>query len=263
MVKASEMPLTLRGLHYRLVSDLSVTALGYENRAYCYQRLSDLTARGRRAGTFPDLVDLTRAIELSPSWTGPSSALADLAEQYRRVRTEGQAYSIVIAVEKRTLVSTLRGAFDAFGVPIVAAAGFVSQTLADRLRRRVEADGRPGVLILASDFDPSGEDIARDFEARTDCWERVERVALTDEQVATLGLPESIGKTADSRAREFARRHGRLVQVELEALAPAQLVALYQQALDALWDTTQFEAVLEHEQGERERLTGLAENFEE
>ncbi|MGW0769294.1 hypothetical protein [Streptomyces sp. NPDC002676] len=36
------------------------------------------------------------------------------------------------------------------------------------------------------DFDCSGEDVERDWVARTGCWSRVRRVLLTDDQVQRL-----------------------------------------------------------------------------
>ncbi len=58
------------------------------------------------------------------------------------------------------------------------------------------------------DFDSSGEDIARDFVARTDCWIHTERVALTVDQVAEFNPPPQPGKTTDSRAATFTLVHG-------------------------------------------------------
>ncbi len=49
------------------------------------------------------------------------------------------------------------------------------------------------MLLYGGDYDPSGEDIDRDFEKRTNCWDIVKRVALTAEQVKKYGLvPEEV-----------------------------------------------------------------------
>nr|WSS66268.1 hypothetical protein OG284_36120 [Streptomyces sp. NBC_01177] len=57
--------------------------------------------------------------------------------------------------------------------------GFSSQSYANVVRDRVTADPRDAVLLVAGDFDCSGEDIERGWVARTDCWSRTERVLLT------------------------------------------------------------------------------------
>src|SRR3546814_4970649 len=72
--------------------------------------------------------------------------------------------------------------------------------------RDVEAQDRPAVLLYAGDFDPSGEDIDRDFTARTDCFAKVVRVALNAEQVTEYDLPPAMGKATDSRASRFVER---------------------------------------------------------
>lgn len=51
----------------------------------------------------------------------------------------------------------------------------------------------------AGDFDCSGEDIERDWVARTGCWSHTERVLLTYEQVRAYELPATEGKRGDPR----------------------------------------------------------------
>ncbi|MFF4717375.1 hypothetical protein ACFY2V_39170 [Streptomyces eurythermus] len=77
------------------------------------------------------------------------------------------------------------------------------------------------------DFDCSGEDIERDWVARTGCWSHTERVLPTYEQVRAYELPATEGKRGDPRWPAFARRYGfdprRPVQWEVEALEPDEL----------------------------------------
>jgi hypothetical protein len=75
----------------------------------------------------------------------------------------------------------------------------------------------------------------------------VVRVALDWSQVQHFDLPPAPGKTTDSHAAAFTARHGRLVQVELEALDPNELRRLYEQALTPLWDVSAFERSLARE----------------
>ena len=49
-------------------------------------------------------------------------------------------------------------------------------------------------------------------------------------------------------------RYGRLVQVELDALAPDVLRGLYEQALAGFWDRSTYEAVVDREVVERDEL---------
>jgi hypothetical protein len=204
--------ITLRQLHYLLVS---VAFGGYVNDEACYKRLSALTAEGRRAGRFPALLDQTRTIRRLRSWTSPADAVSDVAQRYRRDRTEGQEWLVVLGGEKATLLAQLAQWFDPLGCPIVLLRGYGSQTYVDDVAEMVEEDGRQAVLIYAGDFDPSGEDILRDFTKRCPVFDKVEHVAVQPGQVASLGLIENPGKATDSRAARFLARHGKLVQVEV------------------------------------------------
>lgn len=121
---------------------------------------------------------------------------------------------------------------------------------------QMEADDRPAVLVYAGDFDPSGEDILRDFVERTGyCWTEVKRVAVNADQIDEYGLVPQPGKRTDSRAAGFVARHGQLVQVEVEALDPADLRRLYETATFSYWDESTYEAVLEREDADIEELT--------
>jgi hypothetical protein len=82
------------------------------------------------------------------------------------------------------------------------------------------------VLLVVGDFDCSGEDVERDWVARTGCWSRTERVLLTyNEVIREYELPATEGERGDPWWPVFARCYGfdieRPVQWEVEALEPA------------------------------------------
>ena len=120
--------------------------------------------------------------------------------------------------------------------------------------RDVSRHDRPAVLLYAGDHDPSGEDIDRDFVARSNCWAKVRRVALSAEQVEAYDLPSVPGKATDARAEAVEARHGRLVQVELDALPPETLRGLYADAIAGWWDGDAYRAVLDREAADRQQL---------
>jgi hypothetical protein len=250
-----ETPVTLRQLFYRLVSELLIP-----NTLYAYKRLSAVTAEARRDDEFPDLLDHGRRIIRPISYTSPAEALAELRDRYRRDRTEGQTTALYLGVEKVGLVEQLYAWFGELSIPIVPVRGYSSQTLCDEVAREIEADGRPAVLLYAGDFDPSGEDITRDFVKRVGLFADVRRIALSAEQVDEFELPPQPGKSTDPRTQGFLRRHGRLVQVELDALDPDELRRLYAAAIAEYWDEDAYRQVLEREQHEAAELpAGVSE----
>lgn len=249
IVESYSSGVTLRQLFYRLVSEEIL-----ENTQGRYNALSSRTAAARRDGWFPALIDNVRSIRRAAHWEGPEEAIRAIREQYRRDRTLTQEQSIYVAVEKSALVGLLSSWFRDEGVGVLALGGYASQTYVDDIVADVQGYQRPAILIYAGDFDPSGLDIQRDFEVRTSCWDEVRRIALTEDQIVEYDLPPLPGKASDSRSARFALEHGRLIQVELDALPPDTLRDLYSTTFAEYWDQKAFEEIVAREEGERERL---------
>ena len=61
----------------------------------------------------------------------------------------------MLGVEKRGMVQQLRNWFgDELGIPVVALAGYDSESHIDQVRELVSAYARPAVLLYAGDFRP-------------------------------------------------------------------------------------------------------------
>ncbi|MGX1913637.1 hypothetical protein ACWIID_33060 [Streptomyces phaeochromogenes] len=110
------------------------------------------------------------------------------------------------------------------------------------------------------DFDCSGEDVERDWVARTRCWSRVRRVLLTYDQVINeYELPATEGKHRDPRWPAFARRYGfdidNPVQWEVEALAPDELQRLVLAAVDPYIDRGVLAEQIVREEQQRRALS--------
>jgi hypothetical protein len=253
IVKSYDTGVTLRQLYYRLVTEGL-----FPNRQQSYKTLSMKTAQARREGWFPSLIDRTREIEQYRTFESPSHALSWLNKIYLRDRTEGQPWSIYLGVEKHGLTTQLMSWFAPLGIPIMALGGYSSQTFVDEVAKHVHDQGRQSVLLYAGDFDPTGMDIDRDFEERTNIFTEVVRVALTPDIVQEYNLPPLPGKSTDSRSTAFMMEHGDLVQVELDALRPEDLRKLYQEAIDGYWNESAYKKAIAREKKENKLLGGLA-----
>jgi hypothetical protein len=260
IVESYDTGVTLRQLFYRLVAEGSLPNLRTQ-----YTHLSEQTARARREGWFPSLIDRTSRIEQYRFFGSVAEATENLRMTYRRDRTEGQEHTVFLGVEKAGMSEQLDAWFTGpLGIPHVALGGYASQTLCDEVRDDVEGYDRPAVLIYAGDCDPTGEDIDRDFEERADCFDEVIRVALSRDQVEEYSLPENSSPEVaaklerDPRAQGFLARHGDLVQYEVDALDPEVLRNMYRNAIDDYWDEDAYQAVLEQEQADRRQLEGAA-----
>ena len=280
IVGGYDTAVTLRQLFYRLVAATLI-----RNTDSHYKYLSELTAAGRREGTFPDLIDNTRRIERWPFSHSAVEAIGDAAEHYRGDRMAGQQYVIYLATEKRGLVEQLDLWFgDDWGLPVLPLGGFSSQTFIDSVRADVahqrRAYDRKAVLLYAGDFDASGVTIDRVFGERTPgCWAHVERIALNPAQIGRYGLTRQRGKHKDPNVTRFVQRFGAdalydpaqpyitdrgkrypsPVQVEMEALDPNDLRALFAEAIKPFWDTSEHATAMADERAEREHAALLAE----
>jgi hypothetical protein len=271
IVESYNTAVTLRQLFYRLVARQLIP-----NTLLKYKYLSELTAMGRRDGTFPDLTDRTSEIHGGAGGdTSPADALRSAAKYYTRDHSEGQPWSVYLGVEKAGMVNQLESWFGEYSVAILALGGYASQSYADEVVRDVRAQKRPAVLFYAGDHDPTGWDIDRDFVERTDCWEQTHRLALDPELIARQQLPEAVDPETltklekDSRAKAFVERFGSLTQVELDALPPEVLRDLFQQAIfgDAItpggfWDMSGYEAALAREADERQQMLDFIEGWQ-
>jgi hypothetical protein len=210
--------MTLRQLFYRL---LSFPETGFKNNDYCYKHLSELTADGRRDGTFPPLVDLTRSIVVPYSYRSPADAIRETARDYRRDRTEGQPVVPVLLVEKATLTTQLDAWFgDDLGIPIMALRGFQSVSYEREIRGWLRRHARDNYhAIYVGDLDATGIDIERNAKrylgARFASWERV---AILPDHLGCYGLvvnegkpkDPSTGRWKDPRTPRFIAEYGHL-----------------------------------------------------
>lgn len=250
IVKSYDTGVTLRQLFYRLVASELLP-----NTTVAYQTLSARTAEARRKSDFPALLDRTRTIHRDLFFDDPVDAREWLARIYRVDRTQGQKEAVYLGVEKHGIVAQLEAWFSDYGLRILALGGYSSQTYVDEIAQDVAEDGRPAVLIYAGDWDPSGEDISRDFLQRCPVFSNAVRIALNAEQVVEYDLPEMPGKETDTRANSFIQRHGRLAQVELDALPPETLRELFTRELAEHVDTSAFKEQLEQEERDRKALS--------
>jgi len=267
IVLSYDIHVTLRQLHYRLVSEELIP-----NAEGPYKRLSSLTAEARRRGEFPALHDRGRHILRPLSFTDATDALAWLIDQYRVDRSANQPVSLWLGVEKNALAGLLEDWFEDLGIPILPLGGYSSESLDREVIKAITEDDRKAVLIYAGDFDASGMDIGRSFIDTTNCWAETIRIGLSEAQIAEQALPVLQGKEKDSRAVKFIAAHPEIhaqhdfgsrggkripVQVELDALDPLLLHQLFLDAINQFWDVSAYEEAIQVEDRGRDTLHDL------
>ena len=119
--------------------------------------------------------------------------------------------------------------------------------------------GKPAHLYLLTDHDPSGVAIAAHIEHRIRAFlpgvdAHVERIAVTEDQIARLNLPTRPTKPGDSRSRGWVGG-----SVELDAIPAGLLRALVREHIERHVDADALNRTLVIERLERESLADLVE----
>lgn len=252
--------LTIRGLHYQLVS------LGMTNDIQHYKRVVAATGQARWDGVirFDAFSDRERAMACSTASeeTVYEDAVEEAKKQiglwatsYHLNRWENQPYYPEVLIEKKALEGVFFRTCDKNKVALGACKGYPSLTFLHDMYIRLRYASMMGkklVVLYFGDYDPSGEDIPRALYENLismgcDDSLEVRRICLKERQVVEWGLPPAPTKDTDSRSKNWDG----LGQVELDAVRPEKLTSLLQDAIDSVFDLDLHEELLERQERER------------
>jgi hypothetical protein len=176
---------------------------------------------------------------------------------------QSQPNQIEIVGEKNTIENLIQSVAMEYCIPYTIGRGYSCLDRRHRMKERFEQSGKEKLAVLIlSDFDPEGEDIAHSFARSMRDDFGIEnivpiKVALTHEQVVQMKLPPQMkAKKTSSRYAKFAEKHGDDV-FELEAVPPERLQKILRQAIDKVLDTAKFNAEIDIEKREAAHLDGV------
>jgi ParB-like chromosome segregation protein Spo0J len=267
-------PLSDRQIHYALLNDPPLKharkpASVYANDRQSYKSLTELLTRARLAGDIEmeAIADETRPVV---NWQVHQDSRGFIRGQfdrflkgYWRNLMQSQPNHVEILGEKNTLLSILKPVAGEYCIPLTVGRGYSSLPPRHGMAERYHHSGREKlVLLIVSDFDPDGEEIAHSFaRSMRDDFGVDEvyavKVALTAEQVRRYALPPNmVAKESSPNYAKFVAKHGQNV-FEVEALPPAQLQAELRQAIDSVIDRAAFNAELDREKHDAAYLAGV------
>ncbi len=251
--------LTLRGLHYQLVSR------GMTNSVQHYKRVVSAMIKARRGsviayGQFSDhdreAIGYTDAapVDLDEEIAEGKQQINAWMDGYSRNRWENQPRFLEVWIEKKALQGVFGPVCTSHDVALCPCKGYPSLTfLHDASERFFEAEDRNQVptIVYFGDRDPSGEDIPRairdsftmDFGVDVD----VQVIGLTEQQCLDLHLPAAPVKPGDSRSVNFTG----LGQIELDAVRPEMLQEWAEHAIEDNFDELLYEDLQSKEEKER------------
>ncbi len=269
-------PLSDRQIHYQLLNDPPLIHAQkpnsrYRNDAKSYKALSELLTRARHTHLIPYevIADTTRPVTVWSVAKGPPEYLRDevsgFLRDYARDLLQSQPNHIEIVGEKLTIASIIEPIASRFCIPITIGRGYCSTGPKSEIARRYKQSGKERlILLILSDFDPDGDEIAHsltrslrdDFKIAT--VDGV-KVALTVEQITELGLPPTMmeAKRTSASYRRFLERYGNDEVYELEAVPPAALQRLLEERIRGVLDINAYNDEVEKEKADAAQLDVL------
>jgi hypothetical protein len=263
---AAHHPMTLRQVHYRLVSRDDIV---HPNTISAYDTLSSWLRDDRLAGEVPWewMEDRMRVARGWKGWNDPAEFLRGALSGYYRDpwQDEAQDHYVEVWLEKDALSGIFSDVLGHYRVTLNVGRGYDGWTsikrAAERYNSRWHHRGVETTVLYFGDFDPSGEDMHRSLIERLaelGAEPDVIKVALTHDDAQRL--PGDVTKADDSRGAAFIAKYGDLA-VELDALPVEELQQRIRSSveeyinMDALGESHR----LEDEQ--REEMRRLAEEL--
>ncbi len=264
------LPINDRKIHYELAQHhrplrhTRKPSSHYAADKHSYKDLCDLLTRMRSEGIIPHdaISDETRPVSVWECWNNVEEfiggAVNGFARGYWRDLMQSQEVHVEVAVEKNTAVKVVAEVAMRYTVPVTSLRGMTSMPTKYQIAERFKASGKSRlVLLLATDFDPTGESIAENLAKGLRDEFGVEdlaayKIAVTPDQAVELGTVQSVEgiglKAGDAKAKRFRQRHGDdVVAYELEALSIDDLQRLTAEAIDAVLDIDLLNAEREQE----------------
>lgn len=271
-------PLSVRQIHYQLLNNPPLISkpkrsihppehYRYRNDKTSYDALVELLRQARYNGhiAMSCIDDPTRPCFRNSGW---SSASAFISEQvsgflcgYHRDRQQDQPRHLEVLGEKNTLLQILKPICREYYVPLSLGRGYGSIPTWRNMKQRFVASGKKAMtLIVASDYDPEGFDLADDaIRSLRDLFGipvDYTRIGVNAEQIEELELESDFNpaKETSSRLKSFIERTGSDETWELEALPPDYLQEHVRAAIEANMDMGIYAETCEQEQEDADYL---------
>jgi hypothetical protein len=259
----ADHPQTVRQVFYQLVTRGVIEKTEAEYQGTVIRLLTDMRLDDDVEWDW--IIDDSRRVRNTQTFDNIADAINDTARYYRRSALKNCSDYIQIWCEKEALAGIIWDVASDYDVPVIPSKGMPSLTLVYNCFRdiqRASEAGKDCYLYQFGDHDPTGVLIPQSLESRIeefceryDCSvPSVERVALTEEQITSYGLPTRPTKREGNKhARGFEGD-----SVELDALPSSELRTLVSECIERHISQTELEVLREAERSERMQLRQFA-----
>jgi hypothetical protein len=250
----SMKPMTVRQVYYQA----TVRGLVDKTEAGYRQVQTDLV-KMRRDGGLPYnwLADSTRWQRKPTTYRSVKEALEDTARFYRKdLWADADSY-VEVWLEKDALAGVVMPVTSVYDIPLMVARGYASLSFLSSAAETMDSLDVPVHIYHLGDFDPSGQDAARNIEKTLrelapSADITFERLAVTPEQISQWRLPTRPTKSSDTRSKGFGA-----VSVELDAIPPQRLRDLVEEAIERHLPPEQYAVLKVAEESEQRLINGL------
>ncbi|MCH9000581.1 MAG: hypothetical protein IID48_20275 [Proteobacteria bacterium] len=255
----AENPMTVRQVFYRLVSLGVIDKTEAEYKTTVCRLLADM----RRKGDIPYswIADNTRWMRKPATYSNLEQAVQETAQFYRRRLWDDQEVYVEVWLEKDALSGVLYPITAQYDVPLMVTRGYPSLSFLHSAAEGILDEDKPTFLYYIGDHDPSGVHIPQKVEA--DLREMApgaeihfERIAVNIDQIEAWNLPTRPTKKTDTRSKTFKG-----ASVEADAIPPADLRALVEEAITQHINKEALNATMVAERSEREIVRAWAEQL--
>jgi hypothetical protein len=211
----------------------------------------------RRDGdlAYDHIADATRWMRKPRTYDSIKDALAETARTYRRNLWRDSKSYVEVWIEKDALAGVIYPITERYDVPLMVARGFSSETFAYEAVAARGDDERDYYVYYFGDFDRSGHDAARSLQEKLkrfaeNCSFEVifQQVAVTEQQIARLGLPTRSHKRNSPADRAWPHSFA----FELDAMPPDTLRDLVHDVIERHLPRHQFQIAKVAEESERQ-----------
>lgn len=264
-------PLTDRRIHYLLLNNPPLrhdkkNHSKYVNDKASYKSLTNLLIRARLNGDIPieAIEDGTRPIRLGGGFETLEQFVLHETENflagYSRDLMQGQPYHFEIILEKNALRSIIESVARNFCIPVTTTRGYASLSPRfDLVQRYLKSGKSTLILLMLTDFDPDGEQIAESFarSLRDDFGLKnihPVKVSLTADDVKRYVLPSDMdAKPSSPNYKKFIAKYG-VKAVELDAAPVELLESSLREAIYSFLDMDEFNAQQDLEESEAVKI---------
>ena len=266
LVLEEDSPISVRHIFYRLTDPRLPEPV--EKSEHGYAQVQSRVVGMRRAGLIPygSISDSTRRGYHVATYGSAAEALRHWTRSYRANLWQDADVYVEVWCESRSIAGVIQDLCRELAVSLYPSGGFTSLTLAHDAALGINAatnDGEfPARVIYIGDYDPAGVliDLSIESEIRNHLHPDIDmefrRLAVTEEQIASMSLPVKPRKRAERRARHVEQT------VEAEAIPAQTLRSMLKSEIEVMLPPGSMAATIAAEESERRMILWAANNLE-